>query len=1172
MKSKKISILMLGLLVAPMLLQSASSAKADSESAIVHTQKSTVSSLVEEGQYFGPTPARNKSSKNILDDLPKDNPFKYVHGDGTDLRQMAPDAYGRAATVQLYMRHANGSYTVGTGAFVGNRTILTVAHNFLKANLDNTTNDITDVWFVVGSNSAYKFEGPANNYRLLPTSGTMYHVDKSQLRFFNQQNYSSNISDRNDKALWENDVAAIQIKDPFPILAKKQGLKNDEVLRIAPLDELLQFNRSPVNTRNVVINGYPGNYKPGTKEAGTLKNAIIGGFQYRAASVIANKPRYISTGADLDSGSLFEFKNTAVGGMSGSSVLDEKGNVVGTYNFSTPGSTPDGLAGGVLFSKAHHTWLTNLVKENTAKGWYDLDGTRYYLGDDGNIVKNKTLTIDGHIWSFDGEGRPTDKGEYFETKVFVKRVDESGKEIEARQEVGKATALQDFEWSGATKYVERDAVFKEAWLLKTVNGSTDRKATIKAEKGKPEVEIVEVYQSRWVPLRRTSLTKAIEEVKAHAKDRESKLPAKGFEAYAPAELAGKLNTAQNNYNKALTDAENLAKATDKDDQTAKRTQKVIDDAEKALRDSDKAFEPLLTEYAKVKRDERISAVAVLDVAAQYLEDHKSENTKSVKPETLKQYDNAKDALQKAITAQTQFLASNKSNDLFKTLDLKNGTDAIAKAQADLETAVAKVTSESGMLDTSTLTKSIADLDMSLDRALTRSFIVEPRSELLKDFGVAKQAGTDRVKEARELLSTGLTKNDQAKVDDMLNRLAKAKDDYLKAIDKVAPGERNRIEDPKNLLGSIEPRKVVPAVTVKEKPVTPAKPVETKPSEPVKPVETKPSEPVKPSEPSKPVETKPSAPVTTEEPTKPVAPTKPVESKPSEPTKPVETKPSEPVKPVETKPSEPTKPVEELPKPVTPTIPTKPVDSKKTETEVVTEKIPFKTKTVEDSELEAGQEHVDVDGQDGEKEITKTYTLEGGKRVGQPITVEKTLKEPVEKVVRVGTKGADKEVVTEEIPFETKKIDDPKLKKGEEKVEVEGAVGQKEITKVYVTEKGERKGQPSIVEKIIKEPVTRVVHVGTGAEVVDKTTTDDPTKKTDPKSTEKKDQVGSEQKSGQKESDKKNDPKTNVENPSKKVLPKTSERDRRHGTIVGVLLALVGFGSVASYTKLRKRDE
>ena len=1092
MKSKKISILMLGLLMSPMLLQSVSSAKADDEPSIVHTQKNTVSSLVEEGQYFGPTPARKKTSKNILDDLPKDNPFKYVHGDGTDLRQMAPDAYGRAATVQLYMRHADGQYTVGTGAFVGNRTILTVAHNFLKANLDNTTNDITDVWFVVGSNSAYKFEGPANNYRLLPTSGTMYHVDKSQLRFFNQQNYSSNISDRNDKALWENDVAAIQIKDPFPILAKKQGLKNDEVLRIAPLDELLEFNRSPVNTRNVVINGYPGNFKPGTKEAGTLKNAIIGGFQYRASSVIFNKPPYTSKGADLDSGSLFEFKNTAVGGMSGSSVLDEKGNVVGTYNFSTAGSPADGLAGGVLFSKAHHAWITNLVKENTAKGWYDLDGTRYYLGEDGNIVKNKTLVIDGHIWNFDGEGRPTDQGEYFETKVFVKRVDEAGKEIEARQEVGKATALKDFEYSGATEYVKRDAAFKDAWLLKSVNGSTENKATIKAEKGKPEVEIVEVYQSRWQPLRRTYLTKAIEEVKAHAKDRESKLPTKGFEAYAPAELAGKLNTAQNNYNKALTDAENLAKATDKDDQTAKRTQKVIDDAEKALRDSDKAFELLLTEYAKAKRDERISAVAVLDVAAQYLEDHKSESTKSVKPETVKQYTDAKDALQKAIEAQTQFLATNKSNDLFKTLDLKNGTDAIKKAQSDLEAAVAKVTSENGMLDTSTLTKSIADLDMSLDKVFKGSFTAES----LKGFDVVKQAGTDRVKEARELLSTGLTKDDQAKVDDMLKKIAQAKDDYLKAIDKFVPSDQNKVEDPKNPPGSTEPRKVVPAVVVKEKPVTPAKPVETKPSEPVKPVETKPSEPVKPvetkpsepvkptepskpvetkpSEPSKPVETKPSAPVTTEEPTKPVAPTipsKPVETKPSEPVKPVETKPSEPItptKPVETKPSTPVTTEEPTvpDKPVIPTVPTKPTDQKSTDEK------PKGTDPVDKPTTEAPTKQTDPKESDPKNPVEKT----------DPKTVEKKT-DPKTSDPKSGEKGTDPKVVGKET--------DPK----------------------------------------------------TGS------------KDSDPK-----------------DGAKKSDPKSTVENPSTKVLPKTSERDRRHGTIVGVLLALVGFGSVASYKKLRRRDE
>lgn len=840
MKSKKISILMLGLLISPMLLQSVSSVTADEQSVVSSKQESVVSNLSEDGEYFGPTPAREKTSKNILDELPKDNPFKYIHGDGSDLRAMAPDAYGRAATVQLYMKHANGSYTVGTGAFVGNRTILTVAHNFLKPNLDNTTNDITDIWFVVGSNTPLQITGFGQSSMVRPTSGTMYHVDKSQLRFFNQQNYSSNSSKRKDKVLWENDMAVIQIKDPFPILAKKQGLKNDEVIRIAPLDELLQFNKAPLNTQNVVINGYPGSARPGTKGFESLAKAIVAGVQYRAASVISNKVPYTTKGADLDSGVIFEFKNTAVGGMSGSAVLNDKGNLVGTYHFSAPGSPVDGSAGGVLFSKAHHTWLTNLVKENTAMGWYDLDGTRYYLGEDGNIVKNKTLVIDGHVWSFDGSGRPTDKGENVETKVFVKRVDESGKEIEARQEVGKATTLEDFKWDGVVKYAERDASFKEAWLLKTTNGSTDQKVTIKAEKGKSEVEIVEVYQSQWKPLNRTSLTKTIEEVKAHAKDRESKLPTKGFEAYASAELAGKLNTAQVNYNKALIDAENLVKATNDEDRNAKRTQKVIDDVETALSASDKVFEPLIKEYAKVKSDERVLASTVLNNAVQYLKEHNAEDTKSVKADTLKQYTDAKTALQKAIDAQTQFLTSNKSNNLFKSVDLKNGTDAIKKAQADLEASVAKIASENS----------------------SKSIETKPSVPVTPE----KPSATKPSEPISEELVEPITPTIPSKPVE------------TKPSAPVDPEEL-----PKPIIPTIPSKPTSPVTT--EEPTKPVKPVETKPSTPE---EQKPLEqPVTPTKPSEPLETKPSAPVTTEKPKqleqklKPVTPTTSTETKSSD---------------------------------------------------------------------------------------------------------------------------------------------------------------------------------------------------------------------------------------------------------------------------------------------------
>ena len=836
MKSKKISILTLGLLVAPMLLQSISTVKAE-DASVVQAQKDLVQKLSQEGQYFGPTPPRKKSSTNLLDELPKDNPFKYVHGDGSDLRAMAPDAYGRAATVQLYMRHADGNYTIGTGAFVGNRTILTVGHNFLKADLDNTTNDITDIWFVVGSNSAYTFKNNYNRMDLTPTSGTMYHVNKSQLRFFNQANYSSVLSKREDKVLWENDLAVIQIKDPFPILAKKQGLKNDEVIRLSSLDEQIQFNNSPVNTRNVVINGYPGNYIPGLKESGGLKSAIVSGVLYRVASVISHKTPYTVTGGDMASGTLFEFKNTAVGGMSGAAVLNEKGNLVGTYHFSSTGGK--GIAGGLLFSKAHHDWIEKLVKENTATGWYELDGSRYYLGDDGNIVKNTSREIDGHRWSFDRDGRALDTGV--------------------------------------------------------------------------------VYKA----LSRDSLRKTIETVNSHINMRNSKLPSAEMNAYVSQDLAVKIEKAQSDLNKALLDANTMLNATD--DRDVNRTQENIDKVDSALLLADSVLDNLVVEYSRAKQAERMEATTVLNDAVEYLKNHENEDVSNVKADIVKTYTDAKMALQTAITNQTAFLEKYKTNDLFKTADLNNGSVAIRN-------------------DKETLVKSV------------------------------------------EAIQTA--------------------------------------------------KKVV------------KKPIEKKPVE-----------------------------------TKPVVKEESVE------------KPIEPVKP---------------------TIPSKPVIT--TETEVVTERIPFTTKTIEDGNLEVGQEIVDVEGSDGEKEITRTYDLEDGKRVGQPKIVEKTLKEPVEKVVRVGTKVVDKKVETEI----------PSVPSEKPKDKVDESHGQKEIS----TEKRESETQPKAVEAFVQEHGKK--------KVVDDTTVKDKSE--------------------------------SVEGSSKKILPRTSERSHRRRGVIGALLVIFGFGGIASYKKLRKRDQ
>ena len=50
MKSKKISILMLGLLISPMLLQSVSSVKADEQSVVSSKQETLASNLSEDGE------------------------------------------------------------------------------------------------------------------------------------------------------------------------------------------------------------------------------------------------------------------------------------------------------------------------------------------------------------------------------------------------------------------------------------------------------------------------------------------------------------------------------------------------------------------------------------------------------------------------------------------------------------------------------------------------------------------------------------------------------------------------------------------------------------------------------------------------------------------------------------------------------------------------------------------------------------------------------------------------------------------------------------------------------------------------------------------------------------------------------------------------------------------
>lgn len=159
--------------------------------------------------------------------------------------------------------------------------------------------------------------------------------------------------------------------------------------------------------------------------------------------------------------------------------------------------------------------------------------------------------------------------------------------------------------------------------------------------------------------------------------------------------------------------------------------------------------------------------------------------------------------------------------------------------------------------------------------------------------------------------------------------------------------------------------------------------------------------------------------------------------------------------------------------------TKPVEG---QVEVVTLEPITKTETVEliDTAYEDFEEVV-TEGQDGEK-ITRTiYKTDKGQQTNEVISVTEDIVNPVNRVVRKGTKpilGQETTTETSDIQIETNYIDDPELEVGKEVETSVGQIGQKTITKIYVTEKGVRTGEPTVSETIVVPMQKRIVKRGT----------------------------------------------------------------------------------------------
>lgn len=307
----------------------------------------------------------------------------YVKGDGSDLRQTDVTKDGNTQIAFVALNYKDGSRSHGTATFIGNRTLVTSAHLFAEPGKgghaeDQMVNDLASIDVIINHNSQ-----TANGK---PTSGRRIHIDNGGLRqmvkFYNGDAFvkkygSSARFDANTFVPY--DLATITIPTPLAFLTTAEGLGTRDPLSIA------QY--TPKYRESIHLAGYPGDEPDARGKMGT---PIVPGKLYDVSSPteglvdydygtfytygLYNPDSMVSkrqlTAKDIQDGykdfgpldtKVLTYNGTGIGGMSGSSVLNDKGQIIGTYtgsvNFPESRTSRKGVGLVPLFNEARLNWL-----------------------------------------------------------------------------------------------------------------------------------------------------------------------------------------------------------------------------------------------------------------------------------------------------------------------------------------------------------------------------------------------------------------------------------------------------------------------------------------------------------------------------------------------------------------------------------------------------------------------------------------------------------------------------------------------------------------------------------------------------------------------------------------------------------------------------------------------
>jgi len=635
--------------------------------------------------YEGEPAPRLKSTQNILKDhvteIQQAPSMKYIHGDGSDMRNVNHDGKLQAPVVLILFEKKNGSISALSGAFVGNRTILTCAHGLLTNQGGNSFDDVVSMKLVIGSNSAvnYGVAGQPGSYS--GTSGWTIDLPKDKVKFFNQQGFSSRPSDGKGTGIsWHNDITAIQTDFNISLFLKSKGYKNTDFLFL-PDGPQTSFQSG----KTLQFNGYPAPIGPSNVDYQKLKQQIVHGKLYNGTTNRTNNRGTIRYNDGSVSNNQIEYDQSVIGGFSGSTMTDENGTVIGVLQYALDGD--GGHGGGTLLDQTTLDWIKGKVKENQQTGWAQVQGSsdRYYFdaNNGGHFLKNTTRNIGDRKYQFANDGKATDVGPAYTApnlndlkaarEASRSTVDEAAKlplaEIDQYADQNLANRLK------AAK-TNLDTIVKDADSLISMKESDMEAANLqqqRVDQSKNDLNAKVEEMKKVLEDFKNAKTKELEKLNASISKASEALKLEGFnasDANKDQSLADKVNKAKDALSKQVESA-NSVKAKAPMFKTSETDTSKIDAATKDLTDAFNAWKA-----SKVEAD-KTNLTKAIDLAEKSL-DFKADKTYTA--DSKKSFEDAKSALTDAL---------NKSKELSKAEVVKSDqskVDESAKTLVDARNA------------------------------------------------------------------------------------------------------------------------------------------------------------------------------------------------------------------------------------------------------------------------------------------------------------------------------------------------------------------------------------------------------------------------------------------------------------------------------------------------------